>query len=62
VLELLRQNGQTEVHLFLGGIIPDEDVPKLLEMGVRGVYGPGTSTEQIVSDIRKAVPAGEGAA
>ncbi|MBN2046103.1 MAG: cobalamin B12-binding domain-containing protein [Anaerolineales bacterium] len=55
VLELLAANGQGEVGLFLGGIIPDEDVPKLMAMGVAGVYGPGTSTIDIVQDIRNFV-------
>jgi methylmalonyl-CoA mutase C-terminal domain/subunit len=55
VLELLKANGQEEVKVFIGGIIPDEDVPRLLEMGVVGVYGPGTLTEGIVRDIRQAV-------
>jgi len=53
VLELLRANGQENVKLFLGGIIPDSDVPTLLEMGVQAVYGPGTSTVQVIEDIRK---------
>ena len=53
VLELLRANGQENVTLFLGGIIPDSDVPTLLEMGVQAVYGPGTSTVQVIEDIRK---------
>lgn len=55
VLELLKANGQDQVKVFIGGIIPDEDVPRLLEMGVVGVYGPGTSTGTIVKDIRQAV-------
>lgn len=55
VLELLRANGQENVRVFIGGIIPDEDAPKLVEMGVAGVYGPGTLTETIVQDIRNAV-------
>lgn len=55
VLELLKANGQGEVKVFIGGIIPDEDVSRLLEMGVAGVYGPGTLTENIVKDIRQAV-------
>ncbi len=55
VLELLKANGQEDVRVFLGGIIPDEDVPRLLEIGVVGVYGPGTSTENIISDVRQAV-------
>ncbi|NMC86145.1 MAG: cobalamin B12-binding domain-containing protein [Anaerolineaceae bacterium] len=52
VIELLRANGQTEVQVFVGGIIPEEDVPVLLQMGVRAVYGPGTPTSQVVADIR----------
>ena len=55
VLELLRSNGQDNVRVFVGGIIPDEDAPHLLELGVAGVYGPGTITDAIVEDIRKAV-------
>ena len=58
VLELLRANGQEHVKVFVGGIVPDEDLPKLLEMGVTGVYGPGTLTEDIVHDIQKSL-AGE---
>ena len=55
VLELLKANGQENVRVFLGGIIPDEDAPKLLEMGISGVYGPGTLTDQIIKDIQAAV-------
>ena len=56
VLELLRANGQEHVKVFIGGIIPDEDVPRLMEVGVVGVYGPGTSTGDIIRDIRQASP------
>ncbi len=52
VLELLRANHQEYVKVFVGGIIPDEDIPRLLELGVVGVYGPGTLTEQIIHDIQ----------
>lgn len=55
VLELLKANGQENVRVFIGGIIPDEDAPRLLELGVAGVYGPGTLTETIVQDIQNAV-------
>lgn len=55
IFELLEANGQGHVKVFLGGIIPDEDVPRLLEMGVVGVYGPGTLTEDIIHDIQNAV-------
>jgi methylmalonyl-CoA mutase C-terminal domain/subunit len=55
ILELLKENGQENVGIFIGGIIPDEDVPALMEMGVAGVYGPGTRTDDIVEDIQKFV-------
>ncbi len=60
IFELLKANGQDNVKVFVGGIIPDEDVPRLIEMGVVGVYGPGTLTDQIVQDIRKALGQGIG--
>jgi len=52
IMELLNANGQSEIHVFVGGIVPDEDVPRLKELGIDGVYGPGASTEDIVRDIR----------
>ncbi|MDI6696559.1 MAG: cobalamin B12-binding domain-containing protein [Anaerolineales bacterium] len=55
ILELLKENGQEHVKVFVGGIIPDEDIPRLLEMGVAGVYGPGTLTDTIIEDIRKLI-------
>jgi methylmalonyl-CoA mutase C-terminal domain/subunit len=55
VLELLKANGQTRVRVFIGGIVPDEDVPRLMEMGVSGIYGPGASTEDIVRDVRGSI-------
>ncbi len=57
ILELLRENELDDVLVFVGGIIPDEDMPALHEMGVSGVYGPGASTEKIVEDIRAAMQA-----
>src|SRR3954465_13212472 len=45
VLELLRQAGLDHVGVLVGGIIPEADVPKLLEMGVARVFGPGTSLD-----------------
>ena len=55
ILELLKANGQSDVKVFVGGIIPDEDIPVLREMGVLGVYGPGTITDHIVRDIMGSV-------
>jgi methylmalonyl-CoA mutase C-terminal domain/subunit len=55
VVDLLKANGQEHVKVFVGGIVPDEDVPRLKEIGVVGVYGPGTITTDIIDDIRRAV-------
>lgn len=55
IMELLRANGQTHVKVFLGGIIPDEDMARLKEMGVAGVFGPGASTEDIIRDVQTAM-------
>lgn len=55
LMDSMRELDLQDVYVFLGGIIPDEDVPALLEMGVKAVYGPGTSTEQVVSDVRNLV-------
>jgi methylmalonyl-CoA mutase C-terminal domain/subunit len=55
VVELLKANGQQNVKIFLGGIIPDDDAKALQALGVSGIYGPGTPTDDIVKDVRKAV-------
>ena len=55
VLELLKANGQERVKVFIGGIIPDEDLPRLKEIGVAGIYGPGASTEDIIRQVKAAV-------
>lgn len=51
ILELLREQGQDDVHVLLGGIIPDEDVEKLVELGVAAIFGPGTPTSEIISVV-----------
>ncbi|GIW23963.1 cobalamin B12-binding domain-containing protein [Meiothermus sp.] len=56
VRRLLKEQGADDILLFGGGIIPDEDVPYLKELGVAGVFGPGTSTQDIVDFLKKAVP------
>jgi methylmalonyl-CoA mutase C-terminal domain/subunit len=53
VMELLHQNGMDDVLVVAGGIIPDEDVPALNEMGIEGIFGPGTPTDTIVGFIRE---------
>lgn len=55
VVDLIRANGQKDVRIFVGGIIPDEDVPALNKAGVDAIYGPGTPTTKVVQDIVAAV-------
>ncbi len=55
VVELLRAQGQEDVIVLVGGIIPNEDVAKLKAAGVHAVFGPGTSTRDIAAYIRQAV-------
>src|SRR5512141_2656988 len=57
IVELLRQQDMDDVVVLVGGIIPDEDIPYMQGIGVQGVFGPGTSTQDIVSFIRKSVSA-----
>ena len=53
VIELLRAEGLDDVVVLVGGIIPDDDVTPLRELGVKGVFGPGTSTQDIIDFIRR---------
>jgi methylmalonyl-CoA mutase C-terminal domain/subunit len=55
VVELLRDQDMQDTMVLVGGIIPDEDVEPLKRLGVKGVFGPGTSTHDIVSFIREHV-------
>ncbi len=52
VVELLKQQGMDDITVLVGGIIPDEDVPYLKGLGIQGVFGPGTSTQDIIHFIR----------
>jgi methylmalonyl-CoA mutase C-terminal domain/subunit len=54
VLELLRAQGQEHVKVLLGGIVPDEDIPQLKEMGVAAIFGPGTNTREIIKAFTEA--------
>ncbi len=51
VVELLKDKGLDDVHVVVGGIIPDQDVPKLNALGIRGIFIPGTPMQQIVEFI-----------
>jgi len=53
VLELLREKGGDDVAVFGGGIIPPEDIAALKAMGVKEIFTPGTSTQDIVRFVRE---------
>jgi methylmalonyl-CoA mutase C-terminal domain/subunit len=55
IVNLLKENGLDDVLVVAGGIIPDEDVPALKEMGVQGVFGPGTSTQEVIKFIEEEI-------
>jgi methylmalonyl-CoA mutase C-terminal domain/subunit len=57
VVELLREQGMDGVRLFVGGIIPAQDVAELEALGVAGIFLPGASTRDVVRAIRESVPA-----
>ena len=53
VMELLREKGMEEVLVFVGGIIPDQDIAKLRKLGVAEVFQPGTRLEDVVRFLRQ---------
>jgi methylmalonyl-CoA mutase C-terminal domain/subunit len=53
VVELLREREAGEVLIFAGGIIPKEDIPVLEEMGIEGIFTPGTPTAEIVDWLNR---------
>ena len=55
ILDGLRENGMDDVLVIAGGTLPEDDRSGLQEMGVKAVFGPGTSTSDIVDFIRQAV-------
>ena len=57
IIEGLRKKGRTDVIVIAGGIIPEDDIPTLQQMGIKAVFGPGTSTGDIIHFIHKeAIP------
>ncbi|MDX6710545.1 MAG: methylmalonyl-CoA mutase, C-terminal domain [Blastocatellia bacterium] len=52
IVSLLRANGMNDCLVLVGGIVPQEDIPRLKELGVAEVFLPGTSTEDIVKFLR----------
>jgi len=52
VMELLREKGVEDILVLGGGIIPDEDIPVLKDAGIAEIFGPGTTTQEIIDYIK----------
>src|SRR5574339_62799 len=55
IIELIREKGGDDIAIFGGGIIPEEDIPNLKQAGVREIFTPGATTDQIVAWVRENV-------
>jgi methylmalonyl-CoA mutase C-terminal domain/subunit len=53
IIEGLKEHGREDALVIAGGIIPEDDIPALQQLGIKAIFGPGTSTEDIVSFIQK---------
>jgi methylmalonyl-CoA mutase, C-terminal domain len=56
VIDLLREKAMEGVKVFVGGIIPAQDIPELKQMGVAEVFLPGSSTQDVIRLIQSTVP------
>jgi methylmalonyl-CoA mutase, C-terminal domain len=54
LVELLRAKGAADVPIFVGGIIPTQDIPELKKLGVSNVFLPGTTLQQAIDQVREA--------
>ncbi len=57
IIRLLKEQGASDVLIFAGGIIPDEDIPALKAQGVREIFQPGTDTNDVIEFIKREVAA-----
>jgi methylmalonyl-CoA mutase C-terminal domain/subunit len=56
IMNLLREQDLTDVMVFAGGIIPEEDVAEMKKLGIREIFGPGTTTETIIRYVKENLP------
>ncbi len=55
ILKLLKEKGAGDILVIAGGIIPEKDIPRLKKAGIRKIFLPGSSTEDIVAWIRESL-------
>jgi methylmalonyl-CoA mutase, C-terminal domain len=56
VIDLLGKSKATDIKVFGGGIIPDDDIPRLKDKGVAAIFTPGSSTQDIIAWIQQHIP------
>lgn len=61
IINLLKEKGAEDIQVFGGGVIPEDDIPFLLESGVKIIFTPGTSTEEVIKFIEENVKPGSAA-
>jgi len=57
VMELFKENEVDDILIAAGGILPDEDLPAIQALGIKGCFGPGTPMEEIISFVRANIQA-----
>jgi methylmalonyl-CoA mutase C-terminal domain/subunit len=53
IIAEMQKRGIVDLPVFLGGIIPEDDIPALQTMGVKAIFGPGTNTQTVIAFIRQ---------
>jgi methylmalonyl-CoA mutase C-terminal domain/subunit len=56
VVKLLQEKGMGDTPVILGGTVPPDDIPKLKKAGVKEIFGPGTTLEEIIKTVSKLSP------
>jgi methylmalonyl-CoA mutase C-terminal domain/subunit len=55
IMELVQENKMEDVMVFMGGIVPDQDISQLKKIGVKGIFLPGSSLDEIVNFVKQNV-------
>jgi len=56
IMDLLKKEGITDVMVFAGGIVPEEDISQMKKIGIKEIFGPGTTTDAIIQYVRNNLP------
>ncbi len=56
IMKLLKEQDLTDVMVFAGGIIPEEDMAEMKKIGIKEIFGPGTTTETIIRYVKENLP------